>query len=221
MDIRRLYAKGIRKIFNPPALTDCSVDAKAKICSGTQMNYSSIGRYSYCGHNCFLLKCKIDSFVSIADNCRLGGATHPMKRVSQSPVFHKGKNILKKNFALHDTILDKEVRIQSDVWVGAGATILSGVTIGVGAIVGAGSVVTHDIPPYEIWGGNPAKKIRDRFDRDIANLLLKTKWWEWEDEKIEEYAYLFDEPLEFVNKVDEQRLSSIKGEVEDGVKDVP
>ena len=72
MDVKRICAKGIRAIFNPVALTYCIVDKKAKICSGTQMNYSSMGKYSYCGHNCFLLNCKIGAFVSIADNCRLG-----------------------------------------------------------------------------------------------------------------------------------------------------
>ena len=48
------------------------------------------------------------------------------------------------------------------VWVGANAVILRGVVIGEGAIVAAGAIVTKDIPPYEIWGGCPAKYIRSR-----------------------------------------------------------
>lgn len=80
MDVKRICAKGIRAIFNPVALTYCTVDKKAKICSGTQMNYSSMGKYSYCGHNCFLLNCKIGAFVSIADNCRLGGGNAPNRK---------------------------------------------------------------------------------------------------------------------------------------------
>jgi len=43
-------------------------------------------------------------------------------------------------------------------------------------MIGAGSVVTHNIPEYEIWAENPAKKIRDRFDEQTANELLKLKW---------------------------------------------
>ena len=86
---------------------------------------------------------------------------------------------------------------------GTRSNIFSGVTIGVGAVVGAGSVVTHDIPPYEIWAGNPAKKIRNRFDEKVTEDLLKTKWWEWDDEKIEKYAYLFDKPLKFIEKFKE------------------
>lgn len=54
--------------------------------------------------------------------------------------------------------------IEDDVWIGTGSIIMSGVTIGKGSIVAAGSIVTKDIPPCEIWGGNPAKKIKDRFD---------------------------------------------------------
>ena len=48
-------------------------------------------------------------------------------------------------------------KVETGVSIGSGTCILCGVTIGVGAIVGAGSVVTKDIPPYEIWAGNPAR----------------------------------------------------------------
>lgn len=53
--------------------------------------------------------------------------------------------------------------VGNDVWIGAGAIILSGVTIGDGAVVAAGSVVTKDVPPCTIVGGNPAHVIKDRF----------------------------------------------------------
>ena len=98
----------------------------------------------------------------------------------------------------------KKIKIHSDVWIGAGAIVLSGVTIGVGAVIGAGSVVTHDVPPYEIWAGNPAKKIRNRFDEKVINDLLKTNWWEWNDEKIAGYSDVFDDPIKFIEKYKEQ-----------------
>ncbi len=53
------------------------------------------------------------------------------------------------------------IEIKEDVWIGAGAIILSGVTIGARSIVGAGSVVTKDVPPDTIVAGNPAKIIRE------------------------------------------------------------
>ncbi|WP_118952599.1 acyltransferase [Taibaiella helva] len=52
------------------------------------------------------------------------------------------------------------IMIGDDVFIGANSIILKGVTIGARAIVGAGSVVTKNIPPDEIWAGNPAKMIR-------------------------------------------------------------
>jgi acetyltransferase-like isoleucine patch superfamily enzyme len=56
-----------------------------------------------------------------------------------------------------------KVVVGDDVWIGYGAIILSGVTIGDGSIVASGSVVTKDVPPYVIVGGNPARKITERF----------------------------------------------------------
>jgi maltose O-acetyltransferase len=56
----------------------------------------------------------------------------------------------------------KDIVFETDVWVGARATILKGVRIGRGAVIGAGTVVTKSIPPYWIVGGNPARPLRLR-----------------------------------------------------------
>ncbi|MCC8417902.1 MAG: acetyltransferase [Rickettsia endosymbiont of Bryobia graminum] len=61
---------------------------------------------------------------------------------------------------------------------------MPGVTIGDGVIIGAYSLVTKDIPPYSIVGGNPSKIIRKRFSDDIIDELLLVKWWDWDYEKI-------------------------------------
>ena len=52
--------------------------------------------------------------------------------------------------------------IEDDVWIGSRSLIMKGVRIGHGAIIAAGSVVTKDVPPYEIWGGNPAHFLKSR-----------------------------------------------------------
>lgn len=57
------------------------------------------------------------------------------------------------------------ITVESDVWIGANCTILPGITIGRGAIVAAGSVVSHDVEPYSVVGGVPAKRIKYRFDK--------------------------------------------------------
>ena len=88
-----------------------------------------------------------------------------------SPKAHKNKG---------DTI------IGNDVWIGAEAMIMPGVRIADGAVVATRAVVTKNIGPYEIWGGNPAKLIKKRFsDEDIAK-LLEIKWWDWKIDVIKQ-----------------------------------
>ena len=62
--------------------------------------------------------------------------------------------------------------------------MMPGVHIGDGAIIAANSVVTKDIPPYCIAGGNPCKIIRRRFNEDLVEYLLNLKLWDWEADKI-------------------------------------
>ena len=70
--------------------------------------------------------------------------------------------LISNNHDLHDRelLICKPVHIGKNVWVGAGATILPGVTVGDNAVVAAGAVVTKDVAPNTIVGGNPAKVIR-------------------------------------------------------------
>jgi virginiamycin A acetyltransferase len=74
--------------------------------------------------------------------------------------------------------------IGNDVWIGHDATIMPGVQIGDGAIIATKSVVTKNVEPYTIVGGNPAKPIKKRFSEDIIARLLEMKWWDWDVEKI-------------------------------------
>ena len=200
MNIKRLISKGLRAILQPPAVTSSRVHKKARICSGTQVTDSDIARYSYVGHDAFMVNTDMGPFCSVADNCRIGGAAHAIEYVSSSPVFHQGRNVLKTNFADLPAKDTKRTIIGADVWIGANAVILSGVTVGNGAVIGAGSIVTHDVPPYEIWAGNPAKKIRNRFDEDIAEGLSRLEWWKWSEGKIKENAHLFGDPKALIDK---------------------
>lgn len=74
--------------------------------------------------------------------------------------------------------------IGNDVWIGYKATIMAGVKIGDGAIIAANSVVTKEVEPYSIVGGNPAGEIKKRFPDEQIKELLELKWWDWEIEKI-------------------------------------
>jgi virginiamycin A acetyltransferase len=80
--------------------------------------------------------------------------------------------------------------IGNDVWIGHDATIMPGVHIGDGAIIATKAVVTKDVEPYTIVGGNPAKPIKKRFSEEIIGRLLELKWWDWDMEKITKNVYL-------------------------------
>ncbi len=76
--------------------------------------------------------------------------------------------------------------IGNDVWIGFEALIMPGITIGDGAVIAARAVVTKNVEPYTIVGGNPATIIKKRFeDKQIAK-LLNIQWWNWDEEKIKE-----------------------------------
>ncbi|MFY7697299.1 MAG: CatB-related O-acetyltransferase [Legionella sp.] len=82
----------------------------------------------------------------------------------------------------------KDTVIGNDVWIGYDATIMPGVTIGDGAIIGTRALVTKDVAPYEIVGGNPAQVIRKRFDEETIDFLLKLQWWNWPIEQIQAHV---------------------------------
>ena len=72
-----------------------------------------------------------------------------------------------------------------DVWIGSEAVIMPGIRIGNGAVIGTRAVVTRDVEPYTIVGGNPAAPIRRRFDDRRVALLLEMGWWDWPDERLQ------------------------------------
>ena len=76
--------------------------------------------------------------------------------------------------------------IRDSVWIGHGAVVMPGVTIGDGAVIGANAVVTRDVSAYEIVAGVPAKRIRMRFEPEIAKRLQALAWWDWPAEKLAE-----------------------------------
>lgn len=70
--------------------------------------------------------------------------------------------------------------IGNDVWIGVEAMIMPGVQIGDGAVIGARTVVTKNVGPYEIWGGNPGRLLKKRFIDHEIERLLQIKWWDWD-----------------------------------------
>lgn len=80
-----------------------------------------------------------------------------------------------------------DIKVDDDVWIGYGVTILSGVHIGQGAVVAAGSVITKDVPPYAIVGGVPAKVIKYRFSEEMISELMKVDYSKLTDDMVKEH----------------------------------
>jgi len=83
-----------------------------------------------------------------------------------------------------------DVVIGNDVWLGAECVILSGVNVGDGAVVTTRAVVTKDVPPYTVVGGNPAQIIAKRFSDEEIEMLIKMQWWDWDVFKIKKHVHL-------------------------------
>jgi virginiamycin A acetyltransferase len=125
----------------------------------------------------------IGKFCQIAANVKfiMKGGNHYLEGYSSFPFI-----IFKSLWPQVPLILDNkgDIVIGNDVWIGYGAIIMPGIKISDGAIIAAGSVVTKNVDPYCIVGGNPARLIRQRFDNETISFLLKLKWWDWPIEKI-------------------------------------
>jgi len=130
-----------------------------------------IGRNTY--GNIYVLKHNdkmklfIGNYCSIAPNvCFILESEHNIHNLSTYPFRSKILGLGKEAGSNGDIL------IGDDVWIGYGSVILSGCKIGQGAIVAAGSIVTKDVPPYAIVGGNPAKIIRYRFSTEVISRLM-------------------------------------------------
>lgn len=129
----------------------------------------------------------IGKFCQIATGVRfiMNGGSHALNGFSAFPFAAFGgewSQVPLKPEIKGDTI------IGNDVWIGNAATIMPGIQIGDGAIIASNAVVTKNVDPYSIVGGNPAKLIRHRFDQKTTQALLKIQWWNWDIEKITKYA---------------------------------
>ncbi|GAB4233964.1 MAG: Vat family streptogramin A O-acetyltransferase [Chlamydiales bacterium] len=131
----------------------------------------------------------IGKFCQIATGVRfiMNGSNHAMNDISTYPFKVFGGEWSKASL---DAKSKGDTVVGNDVWIGNSATIMQGVKIGDGAIIGTNSLVTKDVQPYTIVGGNPAKEIRKRFDDDAIKFLLELKWWDWNVEKITDYLEL-------------------------------
>lgn len=150
-----------------------------------------VGKHTY-GHEYVSVKqwgegakLTIGSFCSIADEITVFlGGNHRIDWATTYPFPEFFEHWDSASGITGHPSTNGDVVIGNDVWIGSHSVIMSGVTIGDGAVIGAYSLVTKDVPPYAIVGGNPARLIRLRFSPSIVDSLLKIAWWEWDDSRI-------------------------------------
>lgn len=158
----------------------------------------------YEGHKGYL---EIGKFCSIGPEVEIFiNGFHNLKCVSTYPFsimkLHDKKPFENCIFSEKSVPFSKEVIIGNDVYIGERAVIMGGVTIGDGAVIANHAVVTKDIKPYEIVGGNPAKTIGFRFEQNIIEALLRIKWWDWDIKKIiENVPHLTEDNIEYFIKL--------------------
>jgi acetyltransferase-like isoleucine patch superfamily enzyme len=158
----------------------CAVYRGLQICS--------MGAFSYT-HSPFPIDFSLGRYCSVAWDVKFPGPRHPMELLSTSLFMNETAPDL---WSIYLTDNDMEFTnrqpnpqkrgtvIGNDVWIGQDATIMRGLTIGDGAVIAASAVVTRDVPPFAIVGGNPAQLIRFRFPPDVIEDLVSLRWWRYD-----------------------------------------
>jgi phosphonate metabolism protein (transferase hexapeptide repeat family) len=168
-------------------LREAVIGRRCEVLRNSRIEYASLGDYSYLGEHCEVADAQIGKFCAIANMVRIGAPNHPMERPSQHrftyvPEYYEESATRDAGF--FTSRRTARVIIGNDVWIGHAAIVLPGVTVGDGAVIAAGAVVSRDVAPYTIAGGVPARPIRERFSRDIAEKLAAIAWWNWPEEKL-------------------------------------
>ena len=128
------------------------IGENVRICSSAIISGDGdllIGDNTWIGHKTIILASEtitIGTDVNIAPRVYIGTGTHEID--------NEGPSVAGKGVSM-------PIRVCDGVWLCANSTILAGVTIGQKSIIAAGAVVTHDVPDFEMWGGVPAKKIKN------------------------------------------------------------
>tara|TARA_B110001452_G_scaffold267650_1_gene278864 strand:+ start:10147 stop:10791 length:645 start_codon:yes stop_codon:yes gene_type:complete len=194
------WAKILKKIRGK-AILDSTIRRTSKVESGCNLIDVFMDKHTFCGYDCEIMNCEIGSYVSIASGVVIGGGMHPLDWVAMSPVFYEGRDSVKKKFSEFKREESKRVIIGHDVWIGQNALIKQGISIGTGSVIGMGSVVTKDVLPYSIVAGNPARLIRMRFDSETINSLIKSEWWNLEENLLVKVAENIKDPAAFLESI--------------------
>ena len=165
------------------SLINSTFGAWVEIGADTRVANSHFGDYSYCDRMCDIANAEIGKFANIASSVRIGATDHPMEKASLHHFLYRSASYWEDAEDDADWFQHRKSRravIGHDTWIGHGALIKPEVTIGHGAVVASGAVVTKDVAPYTIVGGNTAKLIRRRYPEQVADRMMALSWWDWD-----------------------------------------
>jgi len=160
---------------------DSTLGRYTEIAEMCRISELDMGDYSYVERGGQIWCATIGKFANIAASVRINATNHPMWRPTLHHFTYRAGDYWPEENDETDFFAwrrGNRVTIGHDVWIGHGATILPGVSIG------AGAVVSRDVAPYTIVGGVPARPIRERFDRALAEAYDRLAWWDWDHDRL-------------------------------------
>ncbi len=163
-------------------ITESQFGAYVEIGKGSRVAYSTLGDYSYCDRYADIANAQIGKFANMAAFSRIGATDHPLHTAACHHFLYRSADYwddTERDEAFFEHRRSRIAHIGHDTWIGAGAMIKPEVVLGDGAVVASGAVVTKDVDPYTIVAGTPAKPLRLRQPREIADRLIALAWWDW------------------------------------------
>lgn len=177
--------------YQTSTINNCILEGKNLIYPNVSLMNVHLGFGTYVNSNTALFNTYVGAYSSISSNVKIINGIHPSHFVTTYPGFYS--NIHQDIATFADDVYFQEFAemkydgkystyIGNDVLVGSGAVLTEGVKIGDGAIILPYAVVTKDVEPYAVMGGIPAKCIKFRFDEEEREYLLKSEWWNHDEE---------------------------------------
>lgn len=172
---------------------DSALEGNNYLYAESRVHASTLGRRTYLARGASAGHAAIGRYCSIGPGARIGGlGAHPTTMLSTHPVFYSTLGQSGPSFATVSAFDENPTTtLGHDVWVGAGAIVIDGMSVGDGAVVAAGAVVAHQVAPYAIVGGVPARHIRFRFAPDVIDALHALSWWDLDEETLSTLAAEF------------------------------